>query len=107
MSTAVLDLFKDQLNTELKALAEGRPYLNLVTKKFDTGVAFPHWYFERIELLTQQEADDIITDGFEDEKIDAIDISEDGSTVRFFQFKNPQSKNTGIDDAAVDGMLTT
>lgn len=107
MTSAVIDLFKDQLNTELKALAESRPYLNLKSKKPDPGVAFPHWYFERIEGFTRQDADEIITDGFDDEKIDAIDISEDGTTVRFFQFKNPQSRGAGIEDAAVDGILTT
>lgn len=108
MSTnAVIDLFKSQLNTELNNLAETRPYLNLVSRRPDPGVAFPHWYFERIEQNTRVEADEIITDGFDDEKIDAIDISEDGTTVRFFQFKNPQSKNSGIDDAAVDGILST
>lgn len=106
-TNVIIDLFKGQLNTELKHLAEGRPYLNLVSRKPDPGVAFPHWYFERIEQLTIIEANDVITDGFDDEKIDAIDISEDGTTVRFFQFKNPQSKNSGIDDAAVDGLLST
>ena len=98
-SSAVIDLFKGQLDTELMQLAITRPYLNLVSQQSDPGVAFPHWYFERIEQMTQSEADEIITDGFEDEKIDAINISEDGSTVRFFQFKNPKSKNSGIEDS--------
>lgn len=106
-TSAVIDLFKGQLDTELIHLANNRPYLNLVSRQPDPGVAFPHWYFERIEQLTQAEADEIITDGFEDEKIDAIDISEDETTVRFFQFKNPKSKNSGIEDAAVDGLLST
>lgn len=106
-ASAVLDLFKDQLNTELKHLAESRPYNNLVSKKPDPGVAFPHWYFERIEQFERTEADEVIVDGFDDEKIDAIHISDDGTTVRFFQFKNPISKNAGIEDAAVDGLLTT
>ncbi|CAM8656901.1 Abortive bacteriophage infection, resistance [Comamonadaceae bacterium] len=106
-SNAVIDLFKGQLDTELMQLAINRPYLNLVSRQPDPGVAFPHWYFERIEQMTQTEASEIITDGFEDEKIDAINISEDGSTVRFFQFKNPKSKNSGIEDSAVDGILAT
>lgn len=106
-NSAVIDLFKGQLDTELLHLANIRPYVNLVSKKPDPGVAFPHWYFERIEQLTQSEVDEIITDGFDDEKIDAIRISEDESTVYFYQFKNPKSKNQGIDDAAVDGLLTT
>lgn len=106
-TSAVIDLFKGQLDTELMHLATTRPYLNLVSPQPDPGVAFPHWYFERIEQMTQSEADEIITDGFEDEKIDAINISEDGSTVRFFQFKNPKSKHSGIEDAAVDGLLAT
>lgn len=106
-NSAVLDLFKAQLNTELRHLAETRPYNNLVSGQPDPGVAFPHWYFERIEQFDRAEADEIIVDGFDDEKIDAIHISDDGTTVRFFQFKNPSSKNAGIDDAAVDGLLTT
>ena len=106
-NSAVLDLFKDQLNTELRHLAESRPYNNLVTKKPDPGVAFPHWYFERIEQFERSAADQIIVDGFDDEKIDAVHISDDETTVRFFQFKNPASKNSGIEDAAVDGLLTT
>lgn len=104
---AVLRLFKGQLDTELKTLAESRPYLNLKTHQPDPGMAFPHWYFERIEQFDINKADEIILDGFDDEKIDAVDISEDESTVRFFQFKNPQTLNKGIDDAAVDGMLNT
>jgi hypothetical protein len=107
VTNAVVDLFKDQLNTELRHLSETRPYKNLISDKPDPGVAFPHWYFERIEQFERAEADEIITDGFDDEKIDAIHITEDGTTVRFFQFKNPSSKNAGIDDAAVDGILTT
>lgn len=106
-TNAVLDLFKEQLNTELRHLAENRPYLNLVSKKPDPGVAFPHWYFERVEQFERAESDEIIVDGFDDEKIDAIHISDDGTVVRFFQFKNPSSKNAGVEDAAVDGLLTT
>ena len=107
MTNAVLDLFKEQLNTELRHLAENRPYLNLVSKRPDPGVAFPHWYFERVEQFERAESDEIIVDGFDDEKIDAVHISDDGSVVRFFQFKNPASKNSGVEDAAVDGILTT
>lgn len=106
-TSAVIDLFKSQLDTELIHLANARPYVNLVSRQPDPGVAFPHWYFERIEQMTKSEADEVITDGFDDEKIDAISISEDGSTVRFFQFKNPKSKHSGIEDAAVDGLLAT
>jgi hypothetical protein len=107
MQDPVLNLFKDQLTTELKHLADSRRYLNLVSQKPDPGVAFPHWYFERIEQFERSEADTLITDGFDDEKIDAIHISDDEDEVRFFQFKNPVSRLKGIDDAAIDGLLTT
>lgn len=104
-NASVIDLFKTQLNEELSRLAIKGNHVNLKTGDPDAGMAFPHWYFQRIELRTAEESADLVFDGFDDRKIDAIDISEDQSTVRFFQFKNPTSKGKGFDDAAVHGLL--
>jgi len=107
MNDPVLDLFKTQLDQELEHLAQTRRYLNAVSGDPDSGVAFPHWYFERVEQMEESEANEIITEGLGDEKIDAIHISEDGTTVRFFQFKICKNKQKGIDDGAIDGIINS
>jgi len=107
MNDPVIDLFKTQLDRELEQLAQTRKYVNAISGTPDPGMAFPHWYFERVEQMEKCDADEIITDGFDDEKIDAIHISDDEKTVRFFQFKNCRNKKKGIDNSSIEGIINS
>jgi hypothetical protein len=88
-------------------MAKERNYINLVSGKFDPGMAFSHWYFESVEMKSKDDSDGVIFEGFDDEKIDAIDISEDELIVKFLQFKNHKNIDKGIGDDSVDGLIVT
>ena len=95
MATKFERLYND-ISEELNEIIDINKYTN-------KSQAFGHFSLKMLFGLTDEEALDCCTDGFDDNGIDAIYIEPD-KTVHFFQFKYPSSTkgiSKGISDEEV------
>lgn len=96
---ALIQLFKEQLENESKAIAEERG----LTKRGDRLI---WWYFRRLLGLKDSDIEEFITDGYDDYGIDVLRIDETDNTVHFYNFKNPTNFDTAFPSGEVDKLLT-
>ena len=98
MSSPLIPLFKEQLENESRGIAVDRD----LTKRGDY---LSWWYFRRLVGLDDTEIEEILCDGYNDLGIDAIRIDED-QIVHFYQFKNPESVDSGFPAGDVDKVIS-
>jgi hypothetical protein len=96
-TSALLALFKEQLENESKGIASTR---NLQKR----GDLLTWWYFEKLLGLDPGKIEEIICDGPNDLGIDSIWIDDD-NVVHFYQFKNPEDLESGFPGGDVDKVL--
>lgn len=105
MTAPAIELFKAQLNHLLLTIATDRT-LHDIAGTPSGDLALPYWFLETFLGHTEVTSAADITEGFEDLAIDAIVISDDESTVHFYQFKNPSKETKGVDCAAIDKLIS-
>jgi len=93
----LLPLFKEQLENESNAIAKERGLLK-------RGDYLIWWYFRRLWDLEDARIEESLCDGPNDLGIDALLIDED-DVVHFFQFKNPESIDSGFPAGEADKVM--
>lgn len=99
MTMALIQLFKEQLENESKAIAVERG----LAKRGDHLI---WWYFRRLIGLNDSDIEEFITDGYDDYGIDVLRIDDSDNTVHFYNFKNPMNAADAFPSAEVDKLLT-
>lgn len=93
----ILSLFKEQLENESKAIAKEHSLS-------ERGHYLIWWYFIKLHGMMPAQVNEIVCDGSGDIGIDAIWI-DSNEFVHFYQFKNPESLETGFGGADIDKVL--
>lgn len=96
-TSPIISLFKEQLENECQKIS--------VEKSLEKrGDHLSWWYFRRLVGLEDLRIEEVLCDGPNDLGIDAIYIDDD-NLVHFYQFKNPESIESGFPAGDVDKVL--
>ena len=83
-----IEIIYDKIKREIEEIKENHNYNNLSN-------AFGHFFIKNLFNIDDQQASETLTDGGNDNGIDAIYISnDDEKVINFFQFKFPRDLNT-------------